>query len=409
MGGPVTRRLLESGVVRIGVILFLMAALVQSIAHFFGLIAPPGAVLLDFDVFYVAGRMVWEGTAGEAYSTEAMAEAQRQFSGADDFMPWGYPPQFDLVAAGLALMPHAVSFTVFILLTFGAYLWVMRRLAGACFYPVLLAISPALVVNMRAGQNGFLTGALVGAFCLLMLRRHTSAGLPLGLMVIKPHLALGLGISVLAARRWAVVAWAAAAVILTSALATLALGTEIWPAFLEGAAEASAYLHDGAFPFFRMTSLFAALGSLGVPPAVALPLHGALAVAACAGVAYAAVRLSDPRRALAVALFGTLLVSPYNYDYDLTLLGVGLALIAPDFLARARDRDVLLLLVMAMVACGSGLAVVAAQGHEQFASAEQVDIAAVSLGFFGYVGLMLVIALVLSREPGREAAGATSP
>lgn len=408
MGGPVTARLLESGILRIGMILFLTAALAQSIAHFFGLGAPRNAELLDFDAFYVAGSMVWNGTAEAAYSAQAMAEAQRLYTGSDGFMPWGYPPQFDLVAAGLALMPPAWSYTVFILLTLSGYLWVMRRLAGAHFYPVLLAVSPAIVVNMKTGQNGFLTGALAGAFCLLLLRRRAVAGLPLGLMVVKPHLALGLGLSVLAARHWAVIAWAAAAVILTSALATLALGGGIWPAFARGAAEAGAFLESGAFPLYRMTSLFAALASLGVPPGVALALHGALAAAAGAGVVYAAIRLSDPRRALAMALFGTLLVSPYSYDYDLTLLGVGLALIAPDFLARARDRDVLAFLAAAMVACGSGLAIVAAQGRGELDGGAQGEIAAASLGFYGYAGLMVVLAAVLTRAPARKSVEAAS-
>ncbi|MDH3262780.1 MAG: DUF2029 domain-containing protein [Paracoccaceae bacterium] len=409
MGGPVTQRLLESGVVRIGITLFLVLVFIQSIAHFFGFVASMRDGLLDFDAFYVAGKMFWEGNLADAYSARAMFEAQRQFSGSDGFMPWTYPPQFDLVVAGLALLPRGVAYLLFGGLSLMAYLWVMRRLAGAYFYPVLLMIAPALQINMKSGQNGFLTGALVGAFCLLMLRRRASAGLPLGLMVIKPHLALGLGVSVLAARRWGVVAWSAAVVILTSALATLVFGVEIWAAFLNGAAEASAFLEQGEYQLHRMTSLFAALETLGVPTEVALPIHGALAVAACAGVAYAAVRLSDPRRAIAVALFGTLLVSPYNYDYDLTLLGVALALIAPDFLARARDRDVLLLLLMAWVACGSGLAVVATTGRERLLTGVQGDIEAVALGFYGYVGLLVVLVSVLAREPWREAARPTSP
>jgi hypothetical protein len=403
MGGRVTQRLLDSGIIRVGTILFLAVVLVQSILHFFGFTAAAGDGLIDFDAFYVAGQMVWEGRIAEAYSAHAMFEAQRQFTESNDFMAWGYPPQFDLVVAGLALLPRGVSYTLFIALSLGAYLWVMRRLAGAYFYPVLLAIVPALQINLKVGQNGFLTGALVGAFCLLMLRRPAAAGLPLGLMVIKPHLALGLGVSALAARSWAAVAGAAAVVILTAALATLAFGIGIWPAFVNGAAEASSFLEDGGYPLFRMTSLFAALRSLGVPAKLALLLQGGLALAACGGIAFAATRLSDLRPLLAVAVFGTLLVSPYNYDYDLTLLGVALALVAPELLARARDRDVLVMLLLSWAATGSGMVISASSSGETAVGIDRDEYLASSLGFYGYVGLLIVVALVLSRVPARSA------
>jgi hypothetical protein len=408
MAPPVTRRLVESAALRVCLILLLAATLAQGIAHFAGFLPVERKVLVDFDAFHIAGQMYWEGSLNDAYSAAEMIKAQQRFSGAIGFMPWSYPPQFNFVAAGLALMPLGLSFAVFILLTFGAYLWVLRRLAGQFFFPVVLTIMPALMVNLKSGQNGFLTGALVGGVCLLLLGRRGLAGLPLGLMVIKPHLVLAMGVSVLVARRWAVVAWAAVVVIVTSGLATLAFGPQIWSAFLGGAAEASGFLKEGDYPLFRMTSLYAALETLGVPGRLALPLQGALAVAACAAVAVATIRLSDPRQVLAVALLGSLLVSPYGYDYDLTLLGVALALIAPDFLARAGDRDVLALVLMSWLATGSGLAVVTIFGSGDPASVLDRDTDYLSAGFYGYAGVLLVLARAFLRRPVLEARGALS-
>lgn len=392
--GPVTTRLEDRGLLRAGAILFLGLLALQAALGIFGL-GDAYAALIDFDAFHVAGQLVWEGRAAAGYAAAEMAPAQAAFSGTADFMPWSYPPQFDLVAAALALVPRALSFTLFVGLTLMAYLWVLRRLAGGWLWPVLIAAGPAIEINLKIGQNGFLTGALAGGFCLMALEGRARAGLPLGFMVIKPHLALGLGVWLLAGRRWGAVGIAAAVVVLTSALATLAFGPGIWAAFLGGAAETSAFLQKGVYPLYRMGSLFAALRGLGLPAGPALAAQAVLALAVCAVTAFAALRIADRRLSLAVAVFGTVMVSPYSYDYDLTLLGVALALVAPRLMAVAGDGALLAVLVLAWAATGTGLAHVALAGPAGAAPIVPTG----AIAFAAYAGLAILVARLLGRVP----------
>lgn len=399
MDKTITQRLVERGLLRYFLPAFMALVFAQAIAHFGGFIAVPDKNLVDFDAFHIAGQMVLAGDAADAYSADLMLAAQERFSGSRSFMPWSYPPQFDLVVAGLALMPLGLAFTLFVALSCAAYLWVLRQLAGSYVFAVLLAIVPALQINLKTGQNGFVTGALIGAFCLLSLKGRGVAGVPLGLMVIKPHLALGLGLSVLVARRWRIVAVAAAVVAATSLLATLALGAAIWPAFLGGAEQATGFLKQGFYPLFRMTSLFAALRSAGVPGELALTLQAGLALTVFAAVVYATLKLKDQRLVLAAAILGSLTVSPYNYDYDLPLLGIALALLAPRLFERARDLDFLLILIFTWIACGAGTATVAIVGPIQLVTdLSKLDLPP-SFGFYGYLALLATLAVALRRAP----------
>jgi hypothetical protein len=59
----------------------------------------------DYDAFHVAGLMYWEGILPDAYRAETLTAAQTRLTGSAMFMPWTYPPHFNLLTAGLALLP----------------------------------------------------------------------------------------------------------------------------------------------------------------------------------------------------------------------------------------------------------------------------------------------------------------
>src|ERR1700760_906466 len=56
--------------------------------------------LVDFDVFYIVAQKVWAGSVDQVYQFTRFVEIQREVSGGyDSFMPWTYPPLFDLLVA----------------------------------------------------------------------------------------------------------------------------------------------------------------------------------------------------------------------------------------------------------------------------------------------------------------------
>lgn len=346
MQTPAHLRLLDSPRIRWMILILCAAQILFTTLEFAFPIQIRGEVQMkDYDAFYVAGRMFWDGSLFDAYRTETLFEAQRRITGTESFMPWTYPPQFNLVTAVLALMPLWLGYALFTTATFLAYVLVLRRLAGDRWIIVLLALFPSVVICIRTGQNGFLMGALLGLFALLMLDRRTVAGLPLALLTIKPHYLPGIGLYLLFRGEWRIIATGAAATVAILGLATVTFGTGIWPAFLGAIPEAGHYLELGAYPLFRMTSVYAALHTLGLAPGVAMGVQVAVGLAGLGVLAWAGRQGWPPRQVLGVALMGSLFFSPYAYDYDLPILGVALAVLLGDILARGTSRQIAVLLM----------------------------------------------------------------
>ena len=330
------------------------AATVQAIAAVGSDPARPDIV--DFHPFYLAGRTAWTGRFAQSYDVPVMQALQRSFGGGRDvFMPFVYPPLFGLVMAPLALLPLGPAFALFTLGTFAFFLTVMRRLAGAWFWHAVLAVSPVLLIEIRVGQNGFLTAGLAGLAADLSLRRRGArAGLAAGALAFKPQLATMLPVLFALRRDGRALATAVLAAALLSGAAVLVLGRDTVPAFLSSTSVVAEFMASGSFPLHRMTSAYAFALSLGVPARLALAIHGAVALSVIAAATVTAHRLgghpsspapSEPRTAAGVLLMATAFVSPYFFDYDLTIFGAGLALALPGLARRMPARSLVLLLV----------------------------------------------------------------
>lgn len=313
------------------------------------------AIFADFHAFYVAGSLALEGRAGDAYHMATMEQAQHLFTRVDDFMPWTYPPPYTLLVTALAALPLGLAYALFMALTLTAYVLVLRRIAGDHLPGVLIAMLPVMTLTVMTGQNGFLTGALTGWFLLSFVARRPQAGWPLGLMILKPHLAAAIALLALVERRWQAMAIAAAVVVTALLVPTWVFGTGIWNAFLDGVAESGEFLTQGHYPLFRMTSLYAAMLSAGLPAATAFAVQAAGALLAMGLLLFGWRRGLPPRWLAASACAASVFVSPYNYDYDLGILGVGLAFVLPDLLQRTRVAEQCALLGLCWTGIGYGL------------------------------------------------------
>ena len=361
--------------------------------------AAQGAGYSDFDEFHLVGRMIWQGSVAQAYVLPDMLAALHADAGLPVRMPWAYPPQFDLVVAALGLVSKGTGYLVFIGGAFIFYLWVLRRLAGPEFAISVLICLPALNTCMTFGQNGFLTAGLAGAFALWMLRNSALAGLPLGLMVIKPHLAIGLAAVALARRCWKVLGLAALVVLATGVAASLAFGLPIWVGFVSAVRESSGYLRktDG-FPLYRMVSIYATARTQGLSAETALLMQGGVGLSAIAVVVVAAFRRVPPRHLLGVALLCTVAVSPYSYDYDLPMLGMAAGLLAADVRRAASGLEQIAIVALAWLS-GGWLQVVLATKPPGRVIAEQTT----TLAGAAYLVLVVLILAVLHRARSQGA------
>jgi hypothetical protein len=303
----------------------------------------------DFDAFHTVAQRVWLGDLELVYRLETFVKLQMDASvGTTGLMPWTYPPQFDLLLAPFALLPVEAAYLVFTAATLVFYLMALRALAGSYFAQVLIILFPALAITIGSGQNGFLTGALIGLVCLHARKRPVLAGLALGAMVIKPHLAIAVAVYLLATRQWRAIATAAVVVLASTLLCTLIFGPQIWIAFLGAVRESASYLDQGFYPMFRMISSYAALRTAGVSSTVAFWSQAIVAGLALAAVVVAVARGLSAASALGVSVMVSVMISPYAYDYDLPMVGIGLALLLPDLagMASPRERGVMYGLIM---------------------------------------------------------------
>lgn len=319
--------------------------------------------LVDFDDFYIVGQMAWRGDIDKAYQVHSIGELKESTARSQTLLLWTYPPQFDIVVALLALLPPGIAYSLFIAGSFAAYLATLKRLAAESVIPVLIVTFPALVITIRSGQNSFLTGALIGLTCLYLRRGRSLAGVPLGLMVIKPHLAVAFAVYAIATRRWKTAIVACATVAVTAIAATLVLGTQVWGAFFHSVREASFALTHGYYPLFRMVSFYAVARTLGLPASLAMFAQAIVAIAALTMVVVSSARFSL-RQSLGLTAIASLIISPYAYDYDLSILAVGLALLLPDAVQFGTEFERLALYVSSFFACGFGLATSALIGQQ---------------------------------------------
>ncbi|WP_063621729.1 glycosyltransferase family 87 protein [Bradyrhizobium sp. Ec3.3] len=358
--------------------------------------------LVDFDDFHIVAQRVWLGDVHQAYQLDKLFQMQREMFGATNFLPWTYPPQFNVLIAPLALLPIGLAYFLFTAATLAFFLVTLRAIAGRAFALVLVVTFPALAVTLSCGQNGFLTAGLIGLICLNVEKRDASgqvfAGLALAAMVIKPHLAVAMAVYLLITRRWVTLLTAAIGVLASSVLCTLLFGPQIWPALFDAVRASASYLERGSYPLFRMISSYAALHTLGVAPALAFWGQAICAGLALLAIGVAVARKLSPRTALGVAALVSVMISPYAYDYDLPIVGIGLALLIPDLTraASSAERGIIYALILVAGAYGmletAGLKV--SQGAHHAVKHQMIP----AVGAFAVVLLLALILRILLRR-----------
>jgi hypothetical protein len=282
----------------------------------------------DFVNVWAAGRLTRDGNPAAAYDWPAHKAAEVRAVGHDfsDYYGWHYPPTFLFVAATLALLPYLVAVGVWLLATLAAYVGTITAILGGRAGVFFALGFPAALWNITAGQNGFLTAALIGGTLSLLERQPALAGICLGLLTYKPQFGLLFPIALIAGQRWRTIAVAAVVAYGVVAASWLALGTATWAAFVHWLPITSyIVLGEGAADFGRLQSLYGLVRAAGGDETLAWIVQGVASVAAAAGVAWA-WRSRLPHDLKAATLAGAALIAtPYLYMYDLVALAVAVA------------------------------------------------------------------------------------
>ena len=288
----------------------------------------------DFANVWTSGRLALEGRLDLLYDLKAYSAYQNTlFDGALRAHNYSYPPPTLLYTWAFALLPYPVALLSWLLLTGAAFFAAARPYLRDAGLPAWLAlIAPATLLNVWAGHYGLLIGALwLGAFHLLP-RRPVLAGILIGLMLVKPHLAI-LAPLILARRgEWRAFAAAAATAAALAAVSALAFGPELWRTWLGVTVGVQTAMVDDVGTYFltMMPTIVPTVSAFGFPGAAAWAVQILVA-----GAAVAALLLHMPRDSRAAGLAGgvaTFLVLPYAFNYDMTVAGLAALLM----LARLR-------------------------------------------------------------------------
>lgn len=284
-------------------------------------------LLLDFSVFWTAGRLVWRGQAALAYDWRVF-DPMLTFLSAKrpaDIGPWFYPPMFFLAVAPLGLLPLPVAAGAWIATTAAALLAAVRAIVPRTAVLLATLAAPPVFFNFCSGQNGLLSGALLGGGLTLIDRRPLLSGALLGALAYKPQFGVVLPVVLAAAGRWRVIAGAAATALALGAIAGVLFGWDTYRAFFGELFFARTHLLGGGLEWNRLESFYGMLRTIGLGGTTAWLVHGGTALAAVA--ATCAIWRSATAPALQAASLATasFLASPYSEINDMAILVVPMA------------------------------------------------------------------------------------
>ncbi|WP_322044437.1 glycosyltransferase family 87 protein [Paraburkholderia sp. J67] len=290
----------------------------------------------DFAVFWSASHVMLHGTAAQVYDFTTFSAAEKALFSSfskSTFLPWLYPPTFLVLVTPLALFPFLLSFALFIGTSLLAYVKATLATSGLARWSgnarvavVLLTCSPCVFGAALFGQNSLLTAALAG-FAVRWIDRHPlRAGLCIGLLCIKPQMALVFPFVLLATGAWRVLATAAATAITLTGLSVAICGMHtVKLFFLATDLARSVILEHGPMFWFASPTPFAALRLSEVPLPLAYLLQGTIAALTIAAACHVWRHTRDAGARAAILALATLISNPYVWFYELTWLGLALA------------------------------------------------------------------------------------
>lgn len=291
------------------------------------LIGPLSETLFpDFAVFYAGARafvegkvaLVYDADAFTGYQTELLAELRAL---GVRFRPFLYPPTWLLLVLPFGLLAMKVAASLFLALTAAAATLAEGRSRPWAWLAVLT--SPAAVWVVLAGQNTFLSLALLYGGMRLLERSPLAAGVLLGVLSYKPQIWILVPLALLVARQWRALGAMAATIAIMILASAVVFGPDIWWTFVEaGRIAASPQAANEMFEQMQMhmTNLLPAARLLGLPPTVGIVLQLAGALLGAASVWWAFRREAPADLRIAMLAAATFLISPYMLNYDLLIL-----------------------------------------------------------------------------------------
>src|SRR5262245_42658969 len=233
------------------------------------------------------------------------AALQSLFGSAFPEHNWSYPPHLLLFTWPFGFLPYLAAYALWCVIGFALYMRVAAGGERRIERLVMFAISPAVIINIFAGQNGFFTSAMLISGLSLLDRRPVLAGILFGLLTMKPQLGLLLPLMLALTGHWRCIASAAATALVLAAVTAVIFGADVWTAYFRDAVPMQQVVltHGTGIFLPMMPTAFMNARIAGLPLAVAWGLQAAMSAAAICAVVWTFWRRRDP--VLSIAVFVT--------------------------------------------------------------------------------------------------------
>ena len=291
-------------------------------------------VYSDFTDVWVAGIAALRGKAALIYEPGEFIRIQSALLGPRDFFypNWPYPPTFLLILAPFGALAYFYAFVVWDIATLFACIVVVYAIVRRRPAIALVLASPYTLWNFLAGQNGFLTASLIGAFLLFLERRPVMAGLFMGCLTYKPQFGILFPVALAASSQWRALASAAATTAVLAGASILAFGSAPWLAFPRGLVTQGSlnFLANHDSNWGLLQTVYGLARYLG--GGATLAFFAQAITTAGLGLIVWLVWRSEVRYALKAATLSAaaLIATPHAFAYDLAGVAIPIAFLASD-------------------------------------------------------------------------------
>jgi hypothetical protein len=276
----------------------------------------------DFLNTWLGAKLAWTADPGAFFGIKAYTKLL-----ADTFYPgfpfhiWSYPPHILLFIWPAAFLPYLTAYVLYCLFGWLLYIAVVSDGDRRPDHLLLIALAPAVTVNIWTGQNGFWITIFLFGGLLQLERRPILAGVLFGLLSIKPQLGLLLPLMLVLTGRWRTIV-AAAVTIAALVVATTAIwGTKVWAAYWYDAMPMQSRVVLTGFSNFmlHMPTAFMNAKVMGLPLWAASSIQAVISAITIAAAVWTFWRRRDRDLSLALLITATFTVTPYAFNYDMVL------------------------------------------------------------------------------------------
>ncbi|MCP5080652.1 MAG: DUF2029 domain-containing protein [Alphaproteobacteria bacterium] len=309
------------------------------------LLASGNVVGRDFVNYWVGGSNALKGLAESLFVFENYLVLLREaFGSGINNHNWSYPPHFLLLAAPFGAMPYLLGLFCWSVAGMLCYLTACLRKAWRLDDFLILALAPACMSALFAGQNGLFTAALLLGGLRLGAKRPVLAGICFGLLTIKPQLGLLLPFALLASRQWTVIASACITAAAAICLSGLVFGFETWWLYVtETWPFQTEIMKNGPGLYYMMATVFMSLRVFGMDPDMALLAHLPFTLMAVGVVIWAFSQKHNRALQQVILIGATFVATPYGFYYDMPVMAFAALLLARHLEETGRPVQVYLL------------------------------------------------------------------